>query len=119
MCLKFLLFVLFSLLLAMACKSENSKALPALLLPGDQSSLQLVRNAVFDSVRGMNVASIDGDMTVTSSLVASPREPNQYEMNSIFMPVWFELIIRDGNCYLVNKNEQFEVSLPYVKCKPA
>ena len=64
---KYLLFIQFSVMLAMACKSEKGKALPALLLPGDQNSLHLVRSAVFESVGGMNVASIDGNLTITSS----------------------------------------------------
>lgn len=112
-----LLFIRFSVLLAMACKSEKGKALPALLLPGDKNSLHLVRNAVFDSVGGMNVASIDVDITVTSNIVASPREPNRYEMNSLFMPVWFELIIRNSVCYFINK--YLEVELSELKCRPA
>lgn len=107
------------LLLFMACTSAKGESVPALLLPDDKKSYDLLRQAITESVRGMRISSIAGDPTTTSRLVASPREPNQYEMNSIFRPVTFELRIRGKNCYLVNENDQFEVDLPGLKCKPA
>ena len=107
------------LLLMLACKPDSRESAPALLLPKDQESYDILRYAILDSVGGMRVESIDGDPTTTSTLVVSPSKPTQYEMNSIFRPVVFELRVKGGNCYLVNKNEQFEVDLPDLECKPA
>lgn len=107
------------LLLLLACNSAVGESSPALLFPDDQQSINILRNAIVDSVGGMRIASIDGDPTATSSIVASPREPGRYEMNSIFRPVVFELRIKENNCYLVNKNDQLEVDLPELECKPA
>ena len=106
-------------LLLLGCRPDSGESSPALLLPKDYGSYDILHNAIFDSVGGMRVESIDGDPTTTSTLIVSPSEPTQYEMNSIFLPVVFELRVKDGNCYMVNKNEQFEVDLPDLECKPA
>ena len=102
-----------------ACNSTVSIASPAVLVSDDKQSRDILRSAILDSVGGMRVANIEGDPLVTSTFIASPYEPTQYEMNYIHRPVWFELVIRDGICYLVNKNDNFEVELPDLKCKIA
>lgn len=104
--------------LTLSCGSVGQSASSlATLIPEDQLSQNTLRFAISNSANGMPIKEIEGDFNSSSTFVAKPFEPGPFEQNSLNVPIWFELRVKDGICYLVNKNNRTEITLPELKCR--
>lgn len=98
---------------------SHSATTSAILIIENQQSLDILHDAIRESAGGMPIKEIDGDLSVSSTFVAKPYEPGPYEKNSLNVPIWFKLILKDGICHLVNENDRTEIALSELKCKVA
>lgn len=101
-----------------ACQS-NGAATPAVLETADELTMAEVKAAL---ARAMNDASVEigpGDLTQTSTISALPPRLNPNEDRSLAAPTQFDLMIRDGACFLVRRDTDEEFALANVACKPA
>lgn len=101
-----------------ACQS-NGAAMPAVLETADEPTIAEVKSVL---ARAMNDASVEigaGDLTEVSTITALPPQLNPNEDRSLAAPTQFDLMIRDGSCFLVRRDTGEEFALSGVACKPA
>ena len=121
--------ILIPALSVMGCSSQSSnagepsaeQALPAraaLLLSGDERSLAHLKDQLGDLVGRANIELGASDPTIRSSVSVLPPRPGSLETHNVSLPTVFDLILKNGDCFVVRQETGEETRLQDVTCVP-
>jgi hypothetical protein len=97
----------------------NAGRTPAVLPSQNAAAMDEIKTV---AARAMNKASVTlgpGDPTQSPTIAVLPPALSAHETRSTAMPTLFDLMIIDGACMLVRREDGAGFALPGVSCVPA
>lgn len=92
---------------------------PAVLTDASPETMIRLRDALATALGRSTVTLGAGDVTATPEVVVLPPAVTPLEGNSTAMPVVFDIILQDGDCYVRRRGTQDLVPVTDVTCNPA
>ncbi|WP_140985299.1 hypothetical protein [Asticcacaulis tiandongensis] len=112
-----LILTLTGLLGFTACQSVAADQ--AAWLTPKADSLNDLKTALSQMMQTRHIDLGPSDPTQSTSLTVLPPPVSQHETRSAALPVRFDLILRDGKCYVVRHDTGDSRELPQGACVPA
>ena len=97
---------------------STGKAAPAVLSSADGETLEKVRSVLAGAMNTATVKLGAGDPTKTPVIPVLPPKPGAYEGRSMAMPTLFDIVLKDGACFLMRRKDGAAFPLDGVACRP-
>lgn len=103
-----------------ACQAATLTApQPAVLTEVTPAAMETMTSVLARAVGRARVELGPSDLTQQSAIPVLPPPPGTHENRSLAMPVIFDLVIREGRCFVKEREGNRMHALPGVACRPA
>lgn len=101
----------------MACQATGSPT-PAVLVRADAESLARLKSAVAAAMGKARVDFGSADLAASPEIPVLPPRPGPFEGQSLALPTYFDLAIKDGTCVVIERSTGKAFDASEVSCKP-
>jgi len=101
-----------------ACQTLAGAGTQARIAPYDAYAEQVLKSALSSSLHRANIDLGPSDPSASSSITVLPPPVGPYETNSVALPIRFDIVLRDGVCYVVRTKTREAFALKDVMCVP-
>ncbi|MFN4024768.1 MAG: hypothetical protein ACK4MQ_08045 [Hyphomonas sp.] len=106
-----------SVLIGLSACQTAPAAEPALLVEATPEAMTIVAETLASAVDRARIELGPGDLTRDPAISVLPPPLGEHETHSPAMPVMFDLVIQDGDCFLQAREDGALYPLPGVACR--
>lgn len=100
-----------------ACQTAPA-AEPALLVEASPETMAVVTETLASAVDRARIELGPGDLTKDPAISVLPPPLGEHESHSPAMPAMFDLVVREGDCFLQARKDGALYPLPGIACRP-
>lgn len=108
-----------AMLLIAALAACDQEPVAAVLADASDETLIQLRSTLASALGRSSVTLGAGDLTAVPEVLVLPPAVTPLEGNSPAMPIVFDILLLNGDCYVRRRGSQELVALPEVACHPA